>query len=450
MSGYGATKAAQVGFAESLRTEFAGTAIEVSIVFPVSTQTEFRYAMNRDFGHSVAGLGPKQTVDDVARAMVDGIRRARPEIYPHVSARGLVLLNAIAPGFHRSARQEIRPTTCGARRRKPLMDFVSIPSGTFLMGSTDGQDDEAPVHDVDVDEFEMAVFPITRAEYERFMTATGHEPPRDWSLTAFTAPDLPVVGVSWEDAAAYCAWYGGVRLPTEAEWERAARGGVEGEPIPVGRRYARVDPERRPRPTRWPVAGGSRATEWVRSSRHRCQHPRMVRRLAFARVLHAVAGKQSARTRERPPARVARRIVAACGHHQPVVGPEQAGAFVPLHRLRVQGRQVSLETARLIAERVRTAGGRALIVGGWVRDQLLGRPNKDVDIEVFGLPAERVKALLDEIGPVNTVGESFTVYKVADVDVSLPRTESKIGRGHKAFAVTGDPEPHNDRSGAAS
>ena len=114
------------------------------------------------------------------------------------------------------------------------MDFVTIPSGTFLMGSTDGQDDEAPVHDVDVDEFEMAVFPITRAEYERVMTATGHEPPRDWSLTAFTAPDLPVVGVSWEDAAAYCAWYGGVRLPTEAEWERAARGGVEGGRYPWG------------------------------------------------------------------------------------------------------------------------------------------------------------------------------------------------------------------------
>jgi formylglycine-generating enzyme required for sulfatase activity len=114
------------------------------------------------------------------------------------------------------------------------MDFVTIPSGTFLMGSADGQDDEAPVHDVDVDEFEMAVFPITRAEYERFMTATGHEPPRDWSLTEFMAPDLPVVGVSWEDAEAYCAWHGGVRLPSEAEWERAARGGVEGDRYPWG------------------------------------------------------------------------------------------------------------------------------------------------------------------------------------------------------------------------
>ena len=100
---------------------------------------------------------------------------------------------------------------------------------------------------------------------------------------------------------------------------------------------------------------------------------------------------------------------------------------------------MSLETARLIAERVQAASGRALIVGGWVRDQLLNRPSKDVDIEVFGLPADRLKEVLEKIGTVNTVGESFTVYKVADVDVSLPRTESRIGRGHRAFAVTGNP-----------
>ena len=99
MSAYSATKAAQVGFAESLRTEFAGTGIEVSIVFPVSTRTEFRTAMHRDYGHSVAGLGPKQSADEVAQAMVEGMRKARPEIYPHMTARGLVVLNAIAPGF---------------------------------------------------------------------------------------------------------------------------------------------------------------------------------------------------------------------------------------------------------------------------------------------------------------------------------------------------------------
>lgn len=101
---------------------------------------------------------------------------------------------------------------------------------------------------------------------------------------------------------------------------------------------------------------------------------------------------------------------------------------------------MSLETAIRIAERVKRDRGRALIVGGWVRDKLLGRPNKDIDIEVYGIPADRLREILGELGPVNTVGESFTVYKVQEVDVSLPRIESKIGRGHRAFAVTGDPD----------
>jgi tRNA nucleotidyltransferase (CCA-adding enzyme) len=98
-----------------------------------------------------------------------------------------------------------------------------------------------------------------------------------------------------------------------------------------------------------------------------------------------------------------------------------------------------LATAVAIAEAVRQAGGRALIVGGWVRDRLMGHPSKDLDVEVFGVAAERLKALLASFGPVNTVGESFTVYKVAGLDVSIPRTESKTGRGHKGFAVRGDP-----------
>ncbi|HEX6974708.1 MAG TPA: SDR family oxidoreductase, partial [Vicinamibacterales bacterium] len=99
MSGYSATKAAQVGFAEALRTEFAGTAIHVSVVYPVSTDTEFKYAMERDFGHSVAGLGPKQSVDDVARAIVQCVRRPAPEVYPHRLSRALAVINAVAPGF---------------------------------------------------------------------------------------------------------------------------------------------------------------------------------------------------------------------------------------------------------------------------------------------------------------------------------------------------------------
>ena len=97
------------------------------------------------------------------------------------------------------------------------------------------------------------------------------------------------------------------------------------------------------------------------------------------------------------------------------------------------------QLASKIAARVREAGGRGLFVGGWVRDRLLGRDSKDIDLEIYGLETDRLLALLGEIGTVNTVGESFTVYKVGPVDVALPRTESKHGRGHRGFVVTGDP-----------
>jgi len=94
-----------------------------------------------------------------------------------------------------------------------------------------------------------------------------------------------------------------------------------------------------------------------------------------------------------------------------------------------------------IATAVRDAGGRALIVGGWVRDQLLGLPaSSNVDLEVFGVPGDRLRALLETFGRVEAVGESFQVYKIGDLDVSLPRRDSKAGRGHRGFVVTGDPD----------
>jgi len=99
MSGYSATKAAQDAFAESLRSEFVGTAIHVSAVFPVSTSTEFKHAMERDFGHDVSGLGPKQRVEDVARAIVRCVHRPRAEVYPHAASRALAVLNTIAPAL---------------------------------------------------------------------------------------------------------------------------------------------------------------------------------------------------------------------------------------------------------------------------------------------------------------------------------------------------------------
>ena len=134
----------------------------------------------------------------------------------------------------------------------PDETFVQIPEGWFEMGSNEGPEDERPVHRVWVDAFEMAVYPVTVGQYDAFLRATGHEHPRDWSIFA-TTPDLPVVGVSWLDGEAFCRWRNEttdaagvlptasacsrtspVRLPTEAEWERAARGGSEGRRYPWG------------------------------------------------------------------------------------------------------------------------------------------------------------------------------------------------------------------------
>jgi tRNA nucleotidyltransferase (CCA-adding enzyme) len=99
-----------------------------------------------------------------------------------------------------------------------------------------------------------------------------------------------------------------------------------------------------------------------------------------------------------------------------------------------------LARARDVAHAVRDVGGRALIVGGWVRDRLTDRPSKDIDVEVYGVPSDQLKTLLARIDRVDAVGESFTVYKIGPIDVSLPRVDSKVGRGHRGFEVRGDPD----------
>jgi tRNA nucleotidyltransferase (CCA-adding enzyme) len=94
-----------------------------------------------------------------------------------------------------------------------------------------------------------------------------------------------------------------------------------------------------------------------------------------------------------------------------------------------------------LADAVRDEGGRALLVGGCVRDELMGRQPKDWDVEVYGIEPARLRELLDTFGTVNVVGEAFTVYKLgAHLDVSLPRRERKTGRGHRAFFIAGDPQ----------
>ncbi|HEX3248617.1 MAG TPA: HD domain-containing protein [Pyrinomonadaceae bacterium] len=93
-----------------------------------------------------------------------------------------------------------------------------------------------------------------------------------------------------------------------------------------------------------------------------------------------------------------------------------------------------------LAHAIHEAGGRALLVGGCVRDELMGKQPKDWDLEVYQLEAAGVREILDQFGSVNVVGESFTVYKLGHhLDVSIPRRERKSGRGHKGFVIEGDP-----------
>jgi len=100
MGAYAATKFAQVGLAECLRAEFAGTPIHVSVVFPVSTDTEFFDVMIGETGAPITrAFGPRQHVDTVAAAIARAIDKPAAEVYPHAMSRGLAIFNALAPGW---------------------------------------------------------------------------------------------------------------------------------------------------------------------------------------------------------------------------------------------------------------------------------------------------------------------------------------------------------------
>jgi formylglycine-generating enzyme required for sulfatase activity len=107
------------------------------------------------------------------------------------------------------------------------------------MGQADGRDEEKPVHLVSVEPFRLARYQVTNAEYDAFLHATGREAPPFRHDPLFAGPNQPVVGVSWFDAVAYCEWLAEVsglpcRLPAEAEWERAARAGLDQNLYPWG------------------------------------------------------------------------------------------------------------------------------------------------------------------------------------------------------------------------
>jgi formylglycine-generating enzyme len=148
---------------------------------------------------------------------------------------------------------KIKETTGGTQPRQPnslsgaevsIPALVRIPAGWFLMGCDSGQDNEKPMHRVWVDEFLLGARQVTNAEYGGYLLDAKAPPPPFWSDPAFNHPQQPVAGVSWHDAVRYCEWLSEsvrkstsgtkFRLPTEAEWERAARGGCDGALYPWG------------------------------------------------------------------------------------------------------------------------------------------------------------------------------------------------------------------------
>ncbi len=126
------------------------------------------------------------------------------------------------------------PAVLNAAEGVARTEQVLVPAGQFQMGAEDWADTQ-PIHQVRIDTFRLDVHEVTNAQYFDFCRATGRDLPELWGMARFRSgldfPDHPVVGVSWYGARDYAAW-AGRRLPTEAEWEYAARGGLVDKPYP--------------------------------------------------------------------------------------------------------------------------------------------------------------------------------------------------------------------------
>lgn len=155
-----------------------------------------------------------------------------------VALFGLAAFPVMATPPGENGAKELHPgQTVGQEKsmvtKPPLGSMVVIPAGEFTMGSQDGDADERPAHKVTIDSFSIDVYEVTVGEYGDFLRSGGGHLPPDWNkMNQMAYHKRPVMGVDWADAAAYCKSVG-KRLPTEAEWEKAARG-TDGRLYPWG------------------------------------------------------------------------------------------------------------------------------------------------------------------------------------------------------------------------
>jgi serine/threonine-protein kinase len=177
------------------------------------------------------GWESQTSADDTAgRELVE---RLLTDLDPQVAGMAAELLGVPASTLAVATRRGSRARP--ARRGEPTAGeerlheidgtvLLYVPGGEYTLGADDISDREKPVHRVELSPFWIAKYPVTNEQYARFLAANpGSERPEFWADKGFNQPQQPVVGVSWEEAQAYCRW-AGLHLPSEAQWEAAARG----------------------------------------------------------------------------------------------------------------------------------------------------------------------------------------------------------------------------------
>jgi formylglycine-generating enzyme required for sulfatase activity len=165
-----------------------------------------------------------------------GLRQVTLEILSEVVEPPAVVVQTPSPAPNQpTANRTVQPKPAHAPPSSPIaFEWCHVPAGEFLMGSNNHHDDEQPQHRVNLPAFYIVKTPVTNAQYKRFVDAQGHRTPSHWQNGQIPKgkEHHPVVRVGWRDAMAFCQW-AGVQLPSEAQWEKAARG-TDGRLYPWG------------------------------------------------------------------------------------------------------------------------------------------------------------------------------------------------------------------------